>query len=118
MIAELRDFMAKYEIYFQESEDRNNGRKTSIQLLMERISSLKQKITQELEKPEEDDKATLLTTIADLEGAVAKLELEKTSLQAEKQRERQHYLSKLQLASQAKLDAKKSANVNHAHCML
>ena len=109
MIAELRDFMAKYEIYFQESEDRNNGRKTSIQLLMERISSLKQKITQELEKPEEDDKATLLTTIADLEGAVAKLELEKTSLQAEKQRERQHYLSKLQLASQAKLDAKKSA---------
>ena len=109
MISELRDFVTKYEIYFHESEDRNNGRKTSIHLLMERICSLKQKITQDLEKPEQDDKATLLTTIADLEGAVAKLELEKTSLLAEKQKERQHYLSQLQLSSQAKLEAKKSA---------
>ena len=109
MISELRDFVTKYEIYFQESEDRNNGRKTSITLLLERIGNLKEKIAQELGKPEEDDKATLLTTIADLEGAVAKLELEKTSLMAEKQKERQHYLSQLQQASQAKLEAKKSA---------
>ena len=110
MVTELREWVNRYEIYYKESEDRNTGRKTAAKLLEERVQQLKDSLKAAEDRREENDEmATLLTSVADLQSRINELETEQINTAAQREKEQKHYLSRLQRAAEQTKAAKQLA---------